>query len=69
MPDTPLTKQGYSVDDLTREFPLSKGFWWSEINSRRLRGTRFGRRVIVLKNDLEAYLKSKQIEAGSGPRS
>lgn len=55
-PEATATKQAYSVDDLTREFPLSKGYWWAEIRRGALKVKRFGRRVLIMKKDLDEYL-------------
>jgi hypothetical protein len=57
----PVTaKQAYSVDDLCREFPLSKGYWWSEIRRGALRVKRFGRRVLLMRKDLDSYLEGRE---------
>src|SRR5262245_37778183 len=58
-----LTKQGYSVDDLARELSLSKSFLRNEIRQGALRATLFGRRLVVLRKDLDAYLAAKKTAA------
>jgi len=63
---TVTSKQAYSVDDLCREFPLSKGYWWSEIRRGALRVKRFGRRVLVMKKDLDSYVESLKSKGTDG---
>jgi hypothetical protein len=50
-------KRAYSVQELTRLYPLSMGFLWSEIRRGSLKVRRFGRRVLVLKEDWESYIQ------------
>lgn len=50
-------KRAFSVQELTRLYPLSMGFLWSEIRRGSLRVRRFGRRVLVLKEDWDSYLE------------
>jgi excisionase family DNA binding protein len=53
-------KLGYSVEDLALGLSLSKGFVWNEIRRGALKARRFGRRVLVLHDDLQAYLKARK---------
>ncbi len=54
---TPEEKRAYSVQELTRLYPLSMGFLWAEIRRGALRVRRFGRRVLVLKEDWDSYIQ------------
>ncbi len=51
------SKLAYSVDDISRETTLSKAFVRKEIKSGRLKATKFGRRVLVLNQNLTDYLE------------
>jgi len=51
-------KRGYSIRDLCAAFGVSKGFVLAEIKRGKLPARRFGRRVIVLHEDLAVYLES-----------
>lgn len=55
-------KMAYSVDEISEATTLSKAFLRNEIRAKRLKAQRFGRRVLVLKNDLDLYL-NKQVQA------
>ena len=50
-------KRAYSVPELNRLYPVSVGFLRGEIRRGALRVRRFGRRVIVLKEDWDAYVQ------------
>jgi len=52
-----LVKQAYSIGDVSERTSLSKSFIRNEIRSGNLRARRFGRRVLVLSADLDAYLQ------------
>jgi len=53
---------GWSVPEISTSLPLSEGFIRKEIKSGALKSRRIGRRIIVLDNDLKAYL----LERGAG---
>lgn len=57
-------KMAYSVDEIAEMTTLSPAFLRGEIRADRLNATKFGRRVLVMKDDLTAYL-----EKGSKGRS
>lgn len=57
--ETVTAKRGYSVDEIAREYGLHPMFIRKEIWSNRLRATRFGRRVVILKSDWDSYVKSR----------
>lgn len=57
-------KMAYSVDEIAEMTTLSKAFIRGEIRAERLNSTKFGRRVLVMTEDLTAYL-----EKGSKGRS
>lgn len=57
-------KMAYSVDEVSTMTTLSKAFIRGEIRAKRLNATKFGRRVLIMKNDLTDYL-----EKGSEGRS
>ncbi len=47
----------YSVEEISEQTTLSKAFLRNEIRAGRLKVKKFGRRVLVLNEDLQAYLK------------
>lgn len=49
----------YSVEELADALGLSKGFVWNEIRSSKLPAVSFGRRVLVLREDLDKYIKAQ----------
>ncbi len=49
-------KLAYSVEEISDATTLSKAFLRNEIRAGRLKIQRFGRRVLVLNNDLQNYL-------------
>jgi hypothetical protein len=53
---TVTDKKAYSVPELTRLYPLSLGFLRGEIRLGKLRVRRFGRRVLILKEDWDSYV-------------
>lgn len=53
---TVTDQKAYSVPELSRQYPISIGFLRCEIRRGALRVRRFGRRVLVLKEDWESYL-------------
>jgi excisionase family DNA binding protein len=50
-------KLAYSVEEISKQTTLSKAFLRSEIRAGRLKVNRFGRRVLILKDDFFDYLK------------
>lgn len=60
MLDTITEKQkklAYSVQQISEQTTLSKAFLRNEIRAGRLKVKRCGRRVLILSDDLQAYLK------------
>ena len=51
-----VEKRAYSVEEISAQTTLSKAFLRKEIKEKRLKVQRFGRRVLILSEDLEAYL-------------
>lgn len=51
------TKAAFSVDEISQMTTLSKPYLRLRIKDGTLKATRFGRRVLVLKDDLDAFLK------------
>ena len=50
-------KMAYSVEEISEQTTLSKAFLRNEIRAGNLKVQRFGRRVLILNEDLQAYLK------------
>ncbi len=57
-----VEKRAYSVEEISAQTTLSKAFLRKEIKEKRLKVQRFGRRVLILSEDLEAYLCREQDE-------
>jgi excisionase family DNA binding protein len=55
---TEKTRIAFSVEEIAKQTSLSKAFLRLEIKRGKLRVKRFGRRVLVLKSDLENYLQT-----------
>ncbi len=51
------SKLAYSVDEISTQTTLSKAFVRNEITAGHLKAQRFGRRVLVLNEDLQNYLR------------
>lgn len=51
-------KRGFSVEEISEQTTLSKAYLRNKIREGSLRATRFGRRIVVLAEDLETFLKS-----------
>lgn len=49
----------YSVEEISEQTTLSKAFLRNEIRAGNLKVNRFGRRVLILNEDLQAYLKKE----------
>lgn len=54
---TVTDKRAYSVPELSQPYPVSTGFLRGEIRRGVLRVRRFGRRVLVLREDWDAYIQ------------
>jgi excisionase family DNA binding protein len=50
-------KLAYSVEEISKQTTLSKAYLRNEIRAGHLKVQRFGRRVLVLNDDLQNYLK------------
>ena len=59
-------RRAYSIPELARLYPVSIGFLRGEIRRGALRARRFGRRVIVLREDWESYIEGAQ-HVNAGP--
>lgn len=51
------SKLAYSVEEISTQTTLSKAFVRNEITAGHLKAQRFGRRVLVLNEDLQNYLR------------
>ena len=51
-------KLGFSVEEISSQTSLSKAFLRQKIREEKLKATYFGRRIVVLRDDLEAFLKN-----------
>jgi excisionase family DNA binding protein len=54
------TKIAYSVEELSKLISLSKGFIRKEIKAGNLKAKNFGRRILILNEDLKTYLDGNQ---------
>jgi excisionase family DNA binding protein len=54
---TASNKLGYTVEEVSEQSSLSKAFLRQKIREGKLKATYFGRRVVILRDDLEAFLK------------
>lgn len=60
-----LQKLAYSIEEVAQQTSLSKPFLRLEIRRGRLNAKNFGRRVLVLNQDLKNYLdKAEQTTQG-----
>lgn len=59
---TQLERIAWSLEEVSKKTGLSLGFLRNDVKATRLRVRKFGRRVLVLDNDLRQYLN-----AGSAP--
>ena len=64
-PATVTGRRAYSVPELSRQYPVSIGFLRGEIRRGAIRVRRFGRRVLILKEDWESYL-ARTAASGTG---
>jgi excisionase family DNA binding protein len=53
-----LDKIGFSVEEISSQTSLSKAYLRQKIREERLKATYFGRRVVILRDDLIAFLKN-----------
>lgn len=53
-------KLAFSVEEISESTSLSKAFLRNEIRAGKLKANRFGRRVLVLTENLEKYLKQEE---------
>ena len=53
-------KLAYSVSDVSEQTSLSKSYVRNEISAGNLKVQRFGRRVLVLNQDLQSYLNKDE---------
>jgi len=60
---TQLERVAWSLAEIAKQTGLSVGFLRNEVRAARLPVRKFGRRVLVLTDDLRSYL-----DAGSAPR-
>lgn len=54
--NTGETKMAHSIKDISKQTTLSQAFLRNEIRAGRLKVKKFGRRVLVLTEDLQQYL-------------
>jgi excisionase family DNA binding protein len=59
-PPRTVTMHGYSLTDVGKRLGLSRGFLNGQIKQGRLIARRFGRRRIVLHDDLRKYLEAQK---------
>ncbi len=52
-------KFAYSVEEISNQTTLSKAFLRNEIRAGNLKANRFGRRVLVLSENLQNYLRGE----------
>ena len=55
-------KFAYSVEEISEQTTLSKAFLRNEIRAGHLKANRFGRRVLVLAENLQNYLNKGEKE-------
>lgn len=56
--DQDSDRLAYSIEEISKSTGLSQGFLRNEVRAGRLNISRFGRRVLVLREDLHEYLRS-----------
>lgn len=57
-----LNKLAYSVEEVAKMTTLSKAFLRLEIKRGSLKAKNFGRRVLVMPEDLQKYLQGSQLQ-------
>ena len=60
--ETVTDRRAFSVPELARLYPLSRGFLRGEIRRGALKVRRFGRRVLVLREDWDRYVEASHVE-------
>jgi excisionase family DNA binding protein len=55
------TEIAYSIDEISTLTSLSKPFLRGEIKANRLKAKKFGRRVLVMSEDLITYLQKGSV--------
>ncbi len=55
--DVTQFKKGFSVEEASKETTLSKAYLRIKIRDGELVATRFGRRLIILSDDLDSFLR------------
>jgi excisionase family DNA binding protein len=55
-----------SLEDLSRESRISKHTWRGWLRRKRISHLRLGRRVLVAREDFEAFLRASRVEAADG---
>ena len=60
---TVTERRAYSIPELGSLYPVSTRFLRKEVRRGALRVRRFGRRIVVLKEDWEAYVERAGAEA------
>jgi excisionase family DNA binding protein len=66
----PKRCRGKSVTETSETLGVSRNFLMSQIRQGLLRARRFGRRVIILDEDFEAYLERAELfQAGTKDRN
>lgn len=56
-------RRAYGLDELEAMLPVGKEFLRREAARGKLRVTRLGRRVVVLAEDLDSYLRGGRVDA------
>lgn len=63
-----VTKRGHSIREVCASLGLSKPFVAREIRAGKLIARRFGRRRIILEEDLSRYLERANTQKPAGAR-
>lgn len=56
-----VTRKGWSLDELALTFGVNKRFRAQEVNAGRLHAKRLGRRIVVVDEDLQAFLSRRNV--------
>lgn len=59
-PEPPLL---LSVPDVARALNIGIGYTWVLVRTRQLRSVRIGRRVLVAREEVEAYVAARRVDA------
>lgn len=57
---TETTKKAFSIEEISKQTTLSKAFLRLEIKRGKLKAKHFGRRVLILNEDLQNYLQREE---------